>query len=290
MTPTQVIAFLHSYSGPLHWTLARVKSATGSTPRKVGALMAIADSGQTYGSIGGGLGEAHLLAAVKQNPGLQNLQIDLRGGPNSLGICGGQMQIDLVRPSAKQLSLVMSHLNAGFPAAPIMLGFSASHELMLQPSPTLVIAGLGHCGVALAELARGLGYLVFGHDDRADVLCLPPSCEYTNSWEALLPRLEAHVRPNVVLLTRSNALDVEALQHLYAWGAARCGTLNWVSAFGYLGMMGSQRRIRSVQNELAFDLAGVHAPVGLQIGAETPMEIAVSIVAALIAEKSGDSN
>ncbi len=286
MTPTQVIAFLNNYSGPQRWTLARVSVASGSTPRKVGALMAIADSGQTSGSIGGGSGEAHLLAALKQDPDLRNLQIDLRGGPKSLGICGGQMQIEFARPNAKQLASVMAKLNAGIAIAPAMLGFASQDAPMLQPPQVLVIGGLGHCGLALAELASHLGYLVFGHDDRSDALSSSPSCECFSSWAALLKRVQGQTKPHVVLLTRNNALDVDALRNLYAWGAARDGAVDWVSAFGYLGMMGSQRRIRSVQNELEFELTGIHAPVGLQIGAETPAEIAVSIVAALIAAKA----
>ena len=116
-----------------------------------------------------------------------------------------------------------------------------------QPPQVLVIGGLGHCGVALAELASHLGYLVFGHDDRSDALSSSPSCECFSSWAALLKRVQGQTKPHVVLLTRNNALDVDALRNLYAWGAARDGAVDWVSAFGYLGMMGSQRRIRAAR-------------------------------------------
>jgi len=287
VTPAQVIAFLHTDSKCANSTLALVVDATGSTPRKAGALMAISDSAITCGSIGGGQGEAHVLAALRLDPGLDSLLIDLRGGQNALGICGGQMRVDFARPSAAQLAAAMSMLKSGVPVPAATLGFNVKNAPPLQPPPALVIAGGGHCGLALAELAITLGYLVLIHDDRAETLNLPRGCAFSSSWQGVLALLQGHRKPSVVLLTRSDALDVEALQFLQAWGASQseCAGEPWTRAFSYLGMMGSQRRIRAVQTQLAFSLAGVHAPVGLPIDAQTPAEIAVSIAAALIASR-----
>jgi len=287
VTPAQIIAFLHNDSKRADWTLALVVEATGSTPRKAGALMAISNSGMTCGSVGGGQGEAHMLAALRHDSGLASLLIDLRGGQNALGICGGQMRVSFARPNAAQLAAAISVLNSGAPAPAATLGFNGDNAPTVQPMPALVIAGGGHCGVALAELALVLGYQVLVHDDRAEALNLPPGCAYSTSWPEVLALLQGHQKPSVVLLTRSDALDVEALHFLQSWGAeqAKLANASWTGAFSYLGMMGSQRRIRAVQTQLAFSLAGVSAPVGLPIDAQTPAEIAVSIAAALIASR-----
>jgi xanthine dehydrogenase accessory factor len=287
LTPTQVLTFLHSFFGSDLWTLALVASTSGSTPRKPGALMAIADSGAHFGSIGGGRGEAQMLAAILANKALLELKIDLRGGENSLGICGGQMHIRFARPSAERREHALQKLNRGEFVSADTLGFTDSHNVLLTPPQTLVIAGGGHCGAAMAELALTLGYRVICQDDRTADLDLPLECLLCNSWAQVLALLDGQIRPCAVLLTRNDALDVEALHALQTWGSSRTGfdAETWTDAFGYIGMMGSQRRIRAVQSQLAFSLANISAPVGLDIGAETPSEIAVSISAALIAAR-----
>ena len=264
-----------------------VVQANGSTPRKVGALMAISNAGITCGSIGGGLGEARVLAALRLEPGLGSYRIDLRGGPNTLGICGGQMQVNFARSNSIQLSAAMSKLKSGAAVPSKELGFSTESVVSIPAPSLLVIAGGGHCGAALAELALVLGYQVIVHDDRSEAKNLPRGCVWLNSWPDVLACLQSHRKPSAVLLTRNDALDVEALCFLQVWGARQAGfTGPWTDAFGYIGMMGSQRRIRAVQTQLAFSLAGINAPVGLPIDAETPAEIAVSIAAALIASRS----
>ena len=285
MTPAQVLTFLHSSSGTADWTLALVSSASGSTPRKPGALMAIADSGAHFGSIGGGRGEAQMLAAVASDKALVELKIDLRGGEHSLGICGGQMHITFARPGTGLREQVLQRLNRGEFVAAEVLGFLESPGVLLSPPQTLVIAGGGHCGAALAQLAVTLGYRVICQDDRTADLNLPPQSLRCSSWAQVLALLDGQIRPCAVLLTRNDTHDVEALHALQTWGSSRTGfdAERWANPFGYIGMMGSQRRIRAVQAQLAFSLANINAPVGLDIGAETPSEIAVSICAALIA-------
>ncbi|NJR44131.1 XdhC/CoxF family protein [bacterium] len=107
----------------------------------------------------------------------------------------------------------------------------------------------------------------------------PDTCPVFNDWRALFAALWP-ARAAVVLLTRNKSRDIEALKELHAYAAAK--QPDWCKAFQYLGMMGSARRIHEVQRPLSFSIEGVHAPVGIEIGAETPNEIAVSICAALI--------
>ena len=149
----------------------------------------------------------------------------------------------------------------------------------MRPDARLLVAGGGHCGEALHRLARELDFDVWVHDARADcfdggrftgatVLC---------GGAALLARALDTARPVfAVLLNRDFGADVAALGVLATRPPA------------FVGMMGSQRRIAQVRAalpELAALLERVHAPVGLDIDAQTPAEIAVSILAQLVAQR-----
>lgn len=237
-----------------------VVRAQGSVPRKVGARMAVLPDGSTWGTIGGGLFEslvaADALAALAAGKSLWK-RYDFRETgttPEAFGaVCGGWAEMLL--------------------------------EIVSVPDQLLIVGG-GHCGRALARAAALLGdFQVTLADDRAeqkdggslpDGLC----CVRLAPDLADLPSLVG-LRTFVALVSRGAATDALALRRVLDTSAP------------YIGMMGSRRKVRTVLDELKAEgmsgerLARVHAPIGLAIGAETPAEIAVSIIGQIIAVRAG---
>jgi xanthine dehydrogenase accessory factor len=165
--------------------------------------------------------------------------------------------------------------------------------LPVLPRVTLLIVGGGHVGQAVARLASDVDFDVWVVDDRQTYA----SRERFSTAERLIvgdigQTLEKLVRDGIgkstycLIVTRGHAHDEEALYHLAN------------TAAGYVGMIGSKRKIQLIYEDLrakgvsAEALARVHAPLGLRIGSRTVPEIAVSIVAELIACRNmpGDRN
>src|SRR5207253_5221209 len=153
------------------------------------------------------------------------------------------------------------------------------------PSLELFIIGAGHVGFHLARVAHEVGFNIHVVDDRekfANAERFPSAAavivDDIPSWLA-----RTHLPPHayVVIVTRGHTNDLEALRGL----APR--------ELRYLGLIGSRAKVARIYEELAKTdiaadaLARVHAPIGLDIGAVTPQEIAVSILAELIAVKHG---
>ncbi|MGD9722478.1 MAG: XdhC family protein [Pirellulales bacterium] len=164
---------------------------------------------------------------------------------------------------------------------------SAAHGiafLPLLPRCRLVIVGGGHVGQAVAELAAQLDFDVWVVDDRAEYVSEArfPRAErrMAGAIGEVLPSLEITPRTYCLIVTRGHNHDEEALFHLVDRGAR------------YVGMIGSKRKIKLIFDDLlaegtsAAALERVHAPVGLDIGSQTVMEIAVSIAAELVAHRN----
>jgi xanthine dehydrogenase accessory factor len=163
-------------------------------------------------------------------------------------------------------------------------GASAGTE-RVAPNPRLLIVGGGHCGLALYELARTLDFELWIYDPRpeyADPGLYPQARTLTGEVEHLRAAVDTRRALYVVLLNRDYVSDVATLRVLAG------------STFAFLGMMGSRRRIGEVlaamSPQQASELAALQAPVGLAIGAETPHEIAVSVLAHLIQVRSSVSS
>jgi len=167
-----------------------------------------------------------------------------RGDP---GVCGGQMEI-YVEP--------------------------------IQPKPTLVVVGGGHVGKAVAHLAHWLGFRVVVNDDRPE-FCTPDAVPDADEYfpvplTQLTSRLDITSSYYIVLTTRSVDIDVPGLPSLLETPAA------------YLGVIGSKRRWATTRQKLLEfgipeeKLRSVRSPLGLDLHAETPEEIAVSIMAEVI--------
>lgn len=227
--------------------LATVVSVRGSTPQVQAARLLLRADGSSVGTVGGGAIERHVqeaLFAILNGGGASLLRCDLG---RDLGMsCGGSMEI-FVEP--------------------------------IMPLPRLVICGAGHVAHATAPLARAVGFEVVIVDERAEqnhaarfpacrlLLCSPREASLT---------LATHADEWVLFLSHSHAVDLDALL-AFAERPHR-----------YLGLMGSRRKVlrmlRGAQ-ERGARIRGerLYAPVGLHLGAVTPAEIAVSIVAELVA-------
>lgn len=155
------------------------------------------------------------------------------------------------------------------------------------PRITLLIVGGGHVGQAVARLAAECDFAVWVLDDRAAFACRErfPSAERLlvgdigNSLKDLV-RDDVTASTYCLIVTRGHSHDEEALYHLAGSNA------------GYVGMIGSKRKIKLIYEDLVSKgisreaLARVHAPLGFAIGSQTVPEIAVSIVAELIAVRN----
>jgi xanthine dehydrogenase accessory factor len=265
--------------------LADVMQTQGATPRKRGSRMLIGADWTAF-SIGGGLAEARVIAAAHALLATHErvetaLEIDLGGGAGAAGICGGRMQLLLRRWSgAADLALAQdlaAQLAGGH--AVVLPACALQPAQTLQPDARLLIIGAGHCGLALYELARQLDFNIAVYDNRAEGYAADAFAEAeTRSGDAaqLQALLDTGREVYAVLLNRDFNADIAALDLLCRHPPR------------FIGMMGSPRRIRQVTQALpqhAAVLAQLHAPVGLAIGAQTPQEIAVSILAQLIQQR-----
>ncbi len=167
-------------------------------------------------------------------------------------------------------------------------GSGGALEVLLEPvaaHPVLYIFGGGHVSGEIVPLAAGVGFKVVVIDDRPEFASrerFPRASEvHCRPFREALAGLPVDSASYLVIVTRGHAHDKTVLEQALATEAK------------YMGMIGSQRKIRMIYDKLLEEgffkeqLARVHAPIGIDIGAETPEEIAVSIVAELIKVRAG---
>jgi xanthine dehydrogenase accessory factor len=151
----------------------------------------------------------------------------------------------------------------------------------------LVIVGAGHIALPLARIGAALGFAVTVLDDRPDFATHQrfPDADRVIRADFASPLADVRITPRtyLVLVTRGHKHDYDVLVQVMKEGAKPA----------YIGMVGSRRRVRATFEQLARDgvpvdaLAAIHAPIGLDIGGETPEEIAVSIAAELVLVRRG---
>jgi len=231
--------------------LCTVISSRGSTPREAGSKMLVYPDGRTLSTIGGGEMEARVLEEASQafvdgrTRTLNYRFVDPEKGDP--GVCGGEVEVFL---------------------EPI------------KPTPEIIIVGVGHVGRAVAHLAHWLGFRVIVSDDRTE-MCTPEAIPEADQFfpvpiEELVEQLHVTTDSYIVLTTRSLPIDVAGLPKLLESPAA------------YIGVIGSRRRWETAREMLAEAgiseerLDGVLSPIGLELNAETPEEIAVSVIAEII--------
>ncbi len=233
--------------------VATIVKTLGSSPRGVGSKMLIYPDGQIVGSVGGGEMESRVIRSAREaiqdgKPRYLDMTLsnEERGDPL---ICGGEMEI-FVEP--------------------------------LLATRTLLIVGAGHIGAACAELGKFLGLRVAILDDRPELLTREnfPQADELRVGELPTELANFDITPQtyVVLVTRAHTLDAPVLRAVINKPA------------GYIGMLGSKRRVLAVYDILKAEgvsdeaFKQIHAPIGIAIGAETPQEIAISIIAEIIQE------
>jgi len=304
-----------SRSGALA-TVARVR---GSTPVPAGTKMLVGAEGRLIGSVGGGCVEADVIAAAlhaqaAHRPALltHHLNADLAG---DLGLsCGGTVDI-FVEPlladeayvrvletvATAESGLVRTATDWGAGPVktfePVALGGGESDaaatltrdgrfmEERLMPAPRVFVFGAGHVGTAIARAAEAAGFRVIVIDDRteyADPARFSEGTAVLNAdIDAALSRYPLTAADAVVIATRGHRNDAVILERVAT------------SPAGYVGLLGSKRKKAVVTKGLTAagvpprSLERVRVPVGLAIGAVTPEEIAVSVVAELIAWRRG---
>ena len=273
--------------GPV--VVCSVGQTQGATPRKSGSRMLVS-SASTSGSIGGGLAEARVLARARsmldENGGRAILDIDLAGQEQSAGICGGRMRIALRRLAGEADRLrvveIASALQSGHrvPLPGEWLGDDIEARVAV-PDVRLIVAGAGHCGAALCELAAHLDFEICVFDSRSELLrgeAFARVAQRSDQLDAVSAWLQTGRSVQAVLLNRNFEQDIALLRVL-------C-----VRPPRFFGMLGSPRRIAEVRRalpEFQVQLQDLVAPIGLAIGAQTPHEIAVSILAQLIEQRRG---
>lgn len=235
--------------------LCTVVEKKGSGPRDVGAKMLVSEDGENFGTIGGGNVERALidesLKAIKEHKSKKvifNLSKNAKEGTVGTGmICGGE------------LTVIAD---------------------VIEPTPRLVIVGVGHVALPLAKLASIVGFKVVVVDDerklaRKDQFPMA-ECIIAGDFAQVLGSFEVNPNDAVVIAHGEPEHDYAALKNMIQKNIA------------YVGLLGSQSKAKILSERLRVegvsesDIKTLHSPSGLDIGAETPEEIGISILAEII--------
>jgi xanthine dehydrogenase accessory factor len=232
--------------------LVTIVSATGSTPREEGAKMLVKTDGSSLGTIGGGSLEAQIIKeAIKVigqgKPKRLRTSLTAKEVEAEGMLCGGELEVFI--------------------------------EPILTP-PTLYIFGGGHISLSLARMGKPLGFKIAVIDDRAEFANADrfPEADITlaDDFSKSLPKLKIDKSSYIVIVTRNHQYDDIVLE----WAVG--------TKAKYIGMIGSKAKNKAIFSHLMAkgiakeQLDRVHAPIGLEINAQTPEEIAVSILAEIV--------
>jgi len=234
--------------------LATIVHSNGSIPSFESSRMLVREDGSTAGTVGGGCVEADVWAAAKEvmekeAPKKLVFHLNNEASYDSGLICGGTVEV-FVEP--------------------------------ILPQPVVYLFGGGHVSTAVAKAAHLAGFGIAVVDDReafANTQRFPMAQEIYTTYEAAFEKLQPNGASYVVIVTRGHKEDMRVL----AWAVR--------TKARYVGMIGSKRKVMSVYKALEKEgyrreeFERVFAPMGLEIGALSPEEIAISIVAELVATR-----
>ncbi|MDL2300220.1 xanthine dehydrogenase accessory protein XdhC [Clostridiaceae bacterium OttesenSCG-928-D20] len=261
--------------------LLRIIASSGSTPREKGAFMLVSEDGAQLGTIGGGAVEfaavnkaLELLKTYKpseEGQKTQQISYELReNAPSDLGmVCGGEMTVsfELLPRGRGSLEYIESLL-----------------EGEKEERGRVFIFGAGHVSKALVPAICAVGFSATVFDDREELL-RKDSFPLADSlicgdFNNISEKLEISPKDYAVCLTRGHEFDFAVLSQLLELNPK------------YIGCIGSQRKVLHINQKLLDrgfsreEIDKIHAPIGIEIFAETPEEIAVSITAQLIMARS----
>ncbi|MBM3725727.1 MAG: xanthine dehydrogenase [Acidobacteria bacterium] len=241
--------------------LCTIVNVNGSIPSYESAKLLVREDGSMLGTIGGGCVEAEVWNAAREvieteKPRHLNFSLGQDAAYDNGLICGGQLNV-FVEP--------------------------------VIPQPRALIFGAGHISKSLSKIAAMAGFETVVVDNReqfANAERFPEAAEiHAEEYEDVFPKLGVHSATYLIIVTRGHRDDMRVLRWAVTTDAK------------YIAMIGSKRKVISVIRELekegisksAFER--IFAPMGFEVGAITPEEIAVSVVAEMIAMRRGaDSN
>jgi len=233
--------------------LVTIIETRGSTPREAGSKILVGKDGLIMGTIGGGITEAKVIEEAKKSlqerkSKILNYSLTRKAAALEAGaICGGEMKlfIDILNPKEK-----------------------------------IIIFGAGHISIFVAKLAKILGFNVTVVDEREEFANQDRfpgiDCILVKEVQDALKDLDINSSTYIVIITRGHLMDEEVLGSVIGTEAK------------YIGMIGSKKKNQTIFQHLKEkgiaekELEKVYAPIGLDIGAQTPEEIAVSIMAEII--------
>lgn len=231
--------------------MAAVVAVSGSAPRRVGARMLVLRDGSIRGTIGGGLREADVIQeALKlfRKGGSRKLSLDFKAGlaGEDGPLCGGSMEVYMER---------------------------------IDPPRRIVIAGAGHVGYFLHRFLQLLELQTVIFDERhefANAERFPGAECVVEPFPVGLQKITITPNDGVVIITPEHKYDQVVLKQALETDA------------GYIGMIGSKKKVKTIFDNLRSEsvseeqIKRVHSPIGLDISAETPAEIALAIAAEII--------
>jgi xanthine dehydrogenase accessory factor len=310
--PDVFAAALDALDGGRGVAIAAVTGASGSTPRHLGARMAVAADGEQWGTVGGGKIEQLVALAAREVAGGGEPRVIRQHLVRDLAMCcGGSMQV-AITPAAPSRAAIAALAGARTPrvlvtpldGGPLVVrdpaaGDPPAHEPTVQgeemiervgPLERAIVFGLGHVVRSLGPLLDGLGFSVIVCDDNETGAAAETpawASRVVESFDAAEVEREVGgfgAGDYVLIITRDHAIDQQLLEQLISH-----------DELAYLGMIGSRGKIGRFRKRLEAkgivddsDLgmarwSRVRAPIGLDIGAETPEEISVAIAAELVA-------
>ena len=232
--------------------IATIVEVAGSIPSFQSAKMLIRQDGTMVGTIGGGCTEAEVWQAARdvietEKPRMLQFNLGQEAAYDNGLICGGQLNV-YVEP--------------------------------VLPVPSALIFGAGHISKSLSKVATLAGFrtvVIDNRDSYANRERFPEAAEvFAEEYEDIFPKLAANDATYAIIVTRGHRDDMRVLR----WAVEQ--------PLRYVGMIGSKRKTLEVAKHLRMEgitvdkLARIHAPMGLDIGAVTPEEIAVAVVAEMI--------
>jgi xanthine dehydrogenase accessory factor len=252
------------------FVVAEVIETSGSTPRKSGAMLLIKQDGTQYGTVGGGQLEAEVLKASLEtlktkDSKVYHYNIDSSSQDSLDMICGGDVDVKIEYVDKNKAE-----------------SFLESFEQI----KTAYIFGAGHIGKALEPILRYIGFETIVIDDRpefsnrerfphaSDVITVR---DYSNVYENITTDENSYI----IIVTRGHRGDYEVLKQ------------SLDQKYEYLGMIGSKKKIADTFKRLQEDgfskeeLDTIYTPIGIEIFAETPEEISISIAAEMIKVRAG---
>jgi xanthine dehydrogenase accessory factor len=265
-------------------TLAELRAAKTAP---IGTSIAVDANGNIAGNIGAGCYESAIIETAMQtlrDGVVRYLDVNLDSDDELAGgtACGAQMRLVIWRPTPAFLGIARD-IVAGERAVALAVD---AFEHVFPARDTLVLVGATSLAAELASIGRRIDLRVIVVDPRPPFATrerIPDADELVRAWpDDYLPRV-LNARTSLVVLSHDPKFDLPAL---------RCALRSSVPYIGLLGSRRAQAARRAALRAEGFDddaLARIHGPVGLNIGGATPGETAISILAEVIAHRSGRS-